>query len=70
MDTHVSYLLLSTLVKPLFSSIEFSTLALCKKKISRHIKLTVHTWSTKYRRNQKLITQFALTLRDESFKPN
>ena len=29
-----------------------------------------NAWSTKCRRNQKLIAQFALTLRDESFEPN
>ena len=54
----------------LFSSSKFLKSALCKKKILRHIKLTVHAWSTKCRRNQKLIAQFALTLRDESFEPN
>jgi hypothetical protein len=36
--------------------LNFLNLALCKKKIPRHIKLMVHVWSTKYRRNQKLIT--------------
>ena len=42
----------------LFSSIKFPTLTLCKKKISRHIKLTVYACSTKCWRNQKLIAQF------------
>jgi len=46
------------------------TLALCKKKILRRIKLAVHVWSTKCRWNQKLIAQFGWTLRDESFEPN
>jgi hypothetical protein len=36
-------------------------LILCKKKILRHIKLAVHAWKTKYRRNQKLIAQFGCT---------
>jgi len=54
----------------MFNSTEIQNLALYKKKIFRHIKLAVHTWSTKCRRNQKLIAQFALTLRDESFEPN
>ena len=31
----------------LFSSTKLPTLALYKKKILRHIKLTVHAWSTK-----------------------
>ena len=31
----------------MFSSHRFQNLALCKKKISRHIKLAVHAWSTK-----------------------
>ena len=43
---------------------------LCKKKISHHIKLAVHTWSTKCRRNQKLIAQFGCTLRVEPFEHN
>ena len=43
---------------------------LYKKKIPRHIKFAVHAWSTKCRRNQKLIAQFDCTLRDESFEPN
>ena len=54
----------------LFSSFKLLKIALYKKKILRHIKLAVYAWSTKYRRNQKLIAQFTLTLRDESFKPN
>jgi hypothetical protein len=29
-----------------------------------------HAWSTKYRQNKKLITQFSEKSRDESFKPN
>jgi hypothetical protein len=48
----------------------FLNLTLCKKKILYHIKLMVHAWSTKYRQNQKLITQFGCTLRDERFEPN
>ena len=54
----------------LFSFLILQILALCKKKISCHIKLTVHTWSTKCLRNQKLIAQFGCTLRDERFKSN
>jgi hypothetical protein len=46
---------------------EFGTM---QKKIPHHIKLVVHAWSTKYRWNQKLITQFSCTLRDEHFEPN
>jgi hypothetical protein len=45
-------------------------ISLCKKKISHHIKMSAHIWSTKCRWNQKLITQFYCTLRDEYFKPN
>ena len=56
--------------EPMFSFPKLSILALCKKKISHHIELAIHAWGTKCRRNQKLITQFALTLRDESFEPN
>jgi hypothetical protein len=48
----------------------FLNLALYKKKIFCHIKLVVHAWSIKYRRNQKLITQFGCTLRDKRFEPN
>jgi hypothetical protein len=43
---------------------------LCKQKIPRHIKLTIHAWSTKCRWNQKLIVQLGCTLRDERFEPN
>jgi hypothetical protein len=43
---------------------------LCKKKIPHHIKMSAHIWSTKCRWNQKLITQFYCTLRDEYFKSN
>ena len=50
---------------PLFSSPKMHY-----AKKNRHIKLAVYAWSTKCRRNQKLIAQFALTLRDESFEPN
>jgi hypothetical protein len=46
-----------------------SQIPLCKKKISRHIKILAHAWSTKCRWNQKLITQFSCTLWDESFEP-
>ena len=56
--------------KPLFSFCKLLKSALCIKKILRHIKLAVHVWGTKCRRNKKLIAQFALTLRDESFEPN
>ena len=43
----------ATLVQPaaaraIFSCLEFQNLALCKKKIFRHIKLAVYVWSTKY----------------------
>ena len=58
------------LSEAMFSSIKFPTLTLCKKKIFRHIKLAVYAWSNKYRRNKKLIAQFVLALRDESFEPN
>ena len=34
-------------VMVMFSFTKIQTLALCKKKILRHIKLAVHTWSTK-----------------------
>ena len=54
----------------MFSAHKIQTLALCKKKIFRHIKLAVHVWSTKCWRNQKLIAQFGCTLRDERFEPN
>jgi hypothetical protein len=47
-----------------------SQISLCKKKISHHIKISAHIWSTKCRLNQKLIAQFCCTLRDEYFKPN
>jgi hypothetical protein len=43
---------------------------LCKQKIPRHIKLTIHACSTKCRWNQKLIVQLSCTLRDERFEPN
>jgi hypothetical protein len=43
---------------------------LCKIPILRHIKILAHIWSTKYRRNKKLIAQFCYTLGDEYFKPN
>ena len=33
--------------KGLFSSHQFQTLALCKKKIPCHIKLAIYAWSTK-----------------------
>ena len=49
---------------------QLPTLVLCKKKIPRHIKLVVHEWSIKCRRNQKLIAQLGCTLRDELFEPN
>jgi hypothetical protein len=32
--------------------------------------MSAHIWNTKYRWNQKLITQFYCTLRDEHFEPN
>jgi hypothetical protein len=32
--------------------------------------LAVHAWSTKCRRNKKLITQFSCKSRDKSFEPN
>jgi hypothetical protein len=54
----------------MFSSSKLLNLTLCKKKISRHIKLAIHAWSTKYRWNQKLIAQFDCTLRDERFESN
>jgi hypothetical protein len=41
-----------------------------QKKISHHIKMPAHAWSTKCRWNQKLITQFCCTLRDERFESN
>ena len=53
-----------------FRLLIFLNLTLCKKKIPHHIKLAVHAWSTKCRRNQKLIAQFDCTLRDERFEPN
>ena len=59
-----------SLVRALFSCSQLSTLALCKKKILSYIKLVVHAWSTKCRRNQKLIAQLGCTLRDERFEPN
>ena len=34
--------------KAMFSSLVFQNLTLRKKKIRRHIKFTVHVWSTKY----------------------
>jgi hypothetical protein len=43
---------------------------LYKKKISHHIKISVHIYSTKCRWNQKLIARFCCPLRDECFKPN
>jgi hypothetical protein len=43
---------------------------LCKNKIPRHIKIPAHAWSTKCRWNQKLITQFCCTLRDEHYEHN
>ena len=51
-------------IKAMFSYPIFQNLALCKKKILCHIKFVVHVWSTKYRRNKKLITQFDYTLPD------
>ena len=45
---------------PCLVSSKIQTLTLCKKKIPRHIKLAVHAWSTKCRRNQKLIAQFVV----------
>ena len=36
----------SPAIEPMFSSPNFQNLALCKKKIPRHIKLAVHAWST------------------------
>ena len=59
-----------TLSQASFSSSKLLKNALYKKKISRHIKFAVHAWSIKCRRNQKLIAQFALISRDESFEPN
>jgi len=56
--------------KPLFNLSKLLKSVLCKKKIFHHIKFAIHAWSTKCRRNKKLIAQFALTLRDESFEPN
>jgi hypothetical protein len=44
------------------------TRALSTKTISSN--LVAHVWSTKYRRNKKLITQFACKLRDECFELN
>jgi hypothetical protein len=48
----------------------YTQITLYKKKILRHLKIPAHVWSTKYRWNKKLITQFCCTLRDEHFKPN
>jgi hypothetical protein len=45
-------------------------IALCKKKILHHIKMSANAWSTKCRWNQKLIAQFCCTLRDEHFESN
>ena len=39
-------------------------------KIFCHIEFAAHTWSIKFRRKQKLITQFVCKPRDESFDPN
>jgi hypothetical protein len=63
-------LLLSLALWPYLVPLKLLNLALCKKKILRHIKLAVHAWSTKCRWNQKLIAQFSCTLRDERFEPN
>ena len=52
---HRVHVVSSFTARPLFSSHKLPTLALCKKKIFRHIKLVVHVWSTKCRRNQKPI---------------
>jgi hypothetical protein len=41
-----------------------------KKKIPHHIKISAHICNIKCKWNQKLITQFCCTLRDEYFKPN
>jgi hypothetical protein len=49
--------------------LQFSLNFTIKKKILRHIKMSVNAWSTKYWWNQKLIVQFCCTLRDEHFKP-
>ena len=54
----------------LFSCSQLPILALCKKKISHHIKLVVRAWNTKRRRNKKLIAQLGCTLRDECFEHN
>ena len=51
----------------LLPTLNFGTI---KNKILYHIKLMVHAWSTKYRRNQKLIAQLGCTLRYERFEPN
>jgi hypothetical protein len=40
-------------LRPYLVLLELLNLALCKKKILRHIKLTVHAWSTKYKQNKK-----------------
>jgi hypothetical protein len=49
-------------------------LALFSSKIQNSksvtVKLAAHSWSTKCRRNKKLIAQFAWKLRDERFEPN
>jgi hypothetical protein len=48
-----------------FSSLNSPKISLLKKKISYPIKIPAHIWSTECRWNQKLITQFGCTLRDE-----
>jgi hypothetical protein len=54
----------------LFSYPDSPQIPFCKKKISYHIKMSANAWSTKCWWNQKLITHFCCTLRDEHFKPS
>ena len=61
---------LNLFIQAMFSSHQTPEKCTMQKKILRHIKLAVHAWSTKCRRNQKLIAQFGCILRVESFEPN
>jgi hypothetical protein len=56
----------------LIFSQEIEPVLASKIQISKRttVKLVAHAWSTKCRRNKKLIAQFAWKLRNERFKYN